>query len=230
MEHLGDWQAAAVSTLDWWREAGVDVLVEETSRDWLARAAPIEARPVAVPDALPETLAEFLAWRVGAAAPEAAWRGVSIAATGPLDAELMVLVDCPDRGDADCLLSGPAGKLFDRMLGAMGVSRDAVHLAAVCARRPVAGRMPREVEAELQRLARHHLGLLAPRRLLLMGDAAARALLGTEVLRARGRLHTVNHEGGETAAVATFHPRLLLERPAQKADAWKDLQLLMGAR
>jgi DNA polymerase len=28
--------------------------------------------------------------------------------------------------------------------------------------------------------------------------------------------------------VATFHPRLLLERPAQKADAWKDLQLLMG--
>jgi DNA polymerase len=27
--------------------------------------------------------------------------------------------------------------------------------------------------------------------------------------------------------VATFHPRLLLEQPAHKAGAWRDLQLLM---
>jgi hypothetical protein len=28
--------------------------------------------------------------------------------------------------------------------------------------------------------------------------------------------------------VATFHPRFLIEKPAAKAEAWKDLQLLMG--
>jgi len=28
-------------------------------------------------------------------------------------------------------------------------------------------------------------------------------------------------------AVASFHPRFLLERPAAKAEAWKDLQLLI---
>jgi DNA polymerase len=28
--------------------------------------------------------------------------------------------------------------------------------------------------------------------------------------------------------VASYHPRLLRERPAAKAEAWKDLQLLIG--
>ena len=44
----------------------------------------------------------------------------------------------------------------------------------------------------------------------------------------RGRLHGFNHRSGQTGVVASFHPRLLLDRPALKAEAWKDLQLLMG--
>lgn len=209
----------------------MDVLVEDAARDWLAREVPVAAPappPAAVADALPATLADFLAWRAGELAPEAAWRGVSIAASGPADASLMVLVDCPDREDADCLLSGKTGRLFDRMLHAIGLSRDRVHLASVCARRPAAGRMPREVEAALHRVTLHHVGLVAPARLLLLGDGASRAVLGTEVLRARGAPRPVSHDGGDTRAVATFHPRLLLERPAQKAEAWRDLQMLMG--
>ena len=230
-EHIGDWHAAAASTLDWWREAGVDVLVEDHPRDWLAspaRSSPAP-EPVAAVAARPSTLAEFLAWRAGETAPEADWRGATIPASGPLDAKLMVLVDCPDRDDRDGLLGGPAGRLFDRMLAAIGLTREEIHLAAVCAKRPLAGRMPTEVQDELHRLAQHHVALLAPERLLLMGDAASRALTGSEVLRARGDLRVVKHDGSETRAVATFHPRLLLERSAQKADAWRDLQLLMGA-
>ena len=230
-EYPGDWQAAAASTLDWWREAGVDTLVDDAPRDWLAKLTPVATSVPAVADpaALPNVLADFLAWRAGNAAPEARWRGASIAASGPHDANLMVLVDCPDRDDSDCLLSGEAGKLFDRMLAAIGLKRDVVHVAAVCARRPLGGRMPAEVQAELHRLARHHVRLVAPERLLLMGDGAARALLDRQVGAARGSLHSINHERGESRTVATFHPRLLLERPAQKADAWRDLQLLMEA-
>jgi uracil-DNA glycosylase len=229
---VNDWRGAAASALEWWRDAGVDVLVDEAPRNWLARvaAAPAAEAPApAVAEALPTTLAEFLAWRVGEAAPEAAWRGASIAATGPADAALMVLVDCPDRDDRGRLMEGAAGRLFDRMLAAIGTSRDAVHLAAVCARRPLAGRMPVEVREALHRLARHHVGLVAPKRLLLMGDGAANALLGDTVARMRGALRAVNHDAGETAAVATFHPRLLLDQPARKADAWRDLQMLMKA-
>ena len=234
-QHL-DWMSSAASALDWWQEAGVDMLVDDAPRDWLAEpmAAPVAfaapVAPVHLPAAIPEALADFIAWRGGDAVPEVEWRGVSIAATGPADAAIMVLVDCPDKDDgaAGMLMTGATGALFDRMLAAIGLSRDVIHLAAVCAKRPVAGRMPREVEARLAEISRHHIGLVAPKRVLLLGNAASRAILGAEMPGTRGSLHPFNHKRGETGVVASFHPRFLLEKPAAKAEAWKDLQLLMG--
>ena len=242
-----DWREVAASALDWWSDAGVDVLVDDVPRDWLAPEAPAPSliapkqlghAPVTVA-AMPATLEAFMAWRGGADVPEAGWSGISLAATGPGDAAVMVMVDCPDRddGDAGALLAGLPGKLFDRMLAAIGLSRETVHLAAVCARRPSAGRPAREVEARLAEISRHHVGLVAPKRLLLLGDAASRALLGTTVREAQGRLHAFNHKdgqrdatrsAGETQVVASYHPRFLIEKPAAKAEAWKDLQMLIG--
>ncbi|MDZ7281709.1 uracil-DNA glycosylase [Sphingomonas sanguinis] len=234
--------ALAASVLDWWHDAGVDVLVEDNPRDWMApepvRAplvmpgqAPAAALPVAAPaTSLPDTLEAFLVWRLSDAAPEATWDGISLTATGPADAALMVLVDCPDRddGDAGQILSGAPGRLFDRMLAAMGLSRETVHVASVCARRPIAGRTPAGVETRLAEIALHHVGLVAPRGLLLLGNAASRAVLGTELTDARGHSHVIDHKSGKTSVVATFHPRFLIEKPMAKAESWKDLQRVMG--
>lgn len=234
--------ALAASVLDWWHDAGVDVLVEDDPHDWTAsepvRAplvipgqAPAAARPVAAPaTSLPDTLEAFLAWRLSDAAPEATWDGISLTATGPADAALMVLVDCPDRddGDAGQILSGAPGRLFNRMLAAMGLSRETVHVASVCARRPIAGRTPAGVETRLAEIALHHVGLVAPRGLLLLGNAASRAVLGTELTDARGHSHVIDHKSGKTSVVATFHPRFLIEKPMAKAESWKDLQRVMG--
>ena len=229
--HL-DWRATAASALAWWHEAGVDSLVDETPRDWLAVATPVAVPPsIAASDAPPTVMADYLGWRHGTAAPEARWPGSWIPASGPATAALMVLVDCPDRDDGDVLLSGAAGRLFERMLAAIGLTRDAVHLAALCAKRPVAGRLPAETGDRLAELALHHVGLVAPQRLLVMGNAASRAILATDVAAARGRLHALNHKGGtspdrNTDVVATYHPRFLLEKPVAKAGAWADLQML----
>ncbi len=249
-----DWQQAAASVLEWWHDAGVDTLVEDVPRDWFATPEPFllqpqqpgvpasPASPVAVPvsSAMPLVLADFLAWRSGADVPEAGWNGISLAAEGPADATVMVLADCPDRddagegdggpGSAGRLLSGASGRLLDRMLAAIGLTRDEVHVAAVCAKRPTAGRIHREVEDRLAEIARHHIELVAPKRLLLLGNAASRAILGMELQAARGRLHGFSHKVGETGAVASFHPRFLIEKPAAKAEAWKDLQMLMGGQ
>lgn len=228
-----DWTAAAASALDWWHEAGVETLVEDAPRDWFAvptAAVAIAAPALPISAALPATFTEFLDWRCGDAAPEAAWRGVSIAASGPATAEIMILVDCPERDDESggILMSGQVGRLFDRMLASIGLDRSTVHLAAVCAKRPVAGRMPGEIEVRLAEIAQHHVALVAPKRLLLMGNAASRAVLGAESVGLRGRLHGFNHKSGQTGVVASFHPRFLLEKPAAKAEAWKDLQMLIG--
>ena len=56
-----------------------------------------------------------------------------------------------------------------------------------------------------------------------MGDGPNRALLGKPLTTARGHVHKV--EGVRT--LATFHPRFLLDRPSNKALAWRDLLLLM---
>ena len=239
-----DWHSAATSAIEWWIDAGVDASVGEMPRDWLtAVAAPArpaadrspgavvaEAPPVA---ALPDTLDAFLAWRTGDDAPEATWPGAMITAQGPVDAPLLVLVDVPEReDDAGTLLGGAAGRLFDRMLAAIGQSRATIHLVAVCAKRPVTGRIAPDIEERLGEIARHHIALAAPKRVLLLGNAPSRALLGADVAPARESLRVVNLTGGNKAAtveaVASFHPRFLLERPAQKAEAWRDLQLLIG--
>lgn len=235
--------AQAASILDWWHDAGVDLLVEDTPRDWMAPEParplalnPAAATPIIVPATpqpvthLPDTLEAFLAWRLSEAAPEQAWDGISLTASGPADAALMVLVDCPDRddGEAGQILSGTPGRLFDRMLAAIGHSRETVHLAAVCARRPLAGRTPAGLEARLAEIALHHVGLVRPRGLLLLGNAASRAVLGTELTSARGHSHPIDHKSGKSRAVASFHPRFLIEKPMAKAESWKDLQMLMG--
>ncbi|MEG3090930.1 uracil-DNA glycosylase [Sphingomonas sp. PB1R3] len=237
--------ALVASALDWWHDAGVDLLVEDEPRDWMAPepSRPAVFAPTAIspkPGAgivapapatqLPDTLEAFLAWRLSDAAPEAGWDGVSLTAVGPADARLMVLVDCPDRDDAEAgqILSGAPGRLFDRMLAAIGLSRDAVHIASVCTRRPLAGRAPADLDTRLGEIALHHVGLVAPRSLLLLGNAASRAVLGTELMTARGHSHPVDHKSGKTNAVASFHPRFLIEKPMAKAESWKDLQRVMG--
>jgi len=78
----------------------------------------------------------------------------------------------------------------------------------------------REACAEI---ARKHVKLARPKRLLLLGDGPAQALLGKTVAQARGHAHKI--QGVRT--VATFHPRFLIQNPARKAEAWKDLLLLM---
>lgn len=236
-----DWNRLAASALEWWRDAGVDTPVDDAPRDWLAplpapTQSPASVVPTArsvLPEALPGTLDAFLAYRSGADAPEADWAGTRIATSGPAHAALMILVDCPEKDDRECLMDGAVGRLFDRMLAAIGQSRETVHLAAVAHARPLAGRLPRETQERLATLALHHVALVGPKRLILMGDAASRAICGMDVRESRGRLQPLNHRSGQSAAVttdivSTYHPRLLIERPALKAETWRDLQLAIG--
>jgi uracil-DNA glycosylase family 4 len=236
-----DWRAEAASALEWWRDAGVDMLVDEAPRDWTAReAAPAATASAGQPAALaepepeaplPATLEAFIDWRFGSGAPEASWGEPIVAPGGNPAAPLMVITDLPEfEGEAPGLLGGPAGRLFDRMLAAIGLDRDSVYFAPLCAARPITGQVPREAEARLGELMRHHIALAAPQKLLLLGQTVSRSVIGAEAGLRRGRLESVNQENGQSLVVATFHPRFLLTRPAAKADAWKDLQLLLGGQ
>ncbi|MBN8814836.1 MAG: uracil-DNA glycosylase [Sphingomonas sp.] len=231
-----DWRASVASTLEWWRDAGVDCEIDDAPRDWLARMPSPDKSPAVVQDApveapkLPDTLAEFVAWRVGPSAPESGWPGQALGVQGDAASGLMIVADMPDREDdgAGVLLSGSAGRLFDRMLAAIGRDRALTYLTALAVKRPPAGRVTTDAGQKLEALIRHHIALAAPKRILALGNAASRAITGMDVADARGSLRVVSHDGGTSEVVASFHPRFLLERPAAKADAWKDLRLLIG--
>lgn len=240
IEGATDWREAMASALAWWQDAGVDIVVDEAPRDWTARegATPESQAPrapepaVEIETPLPATLEAFVDWRFGGDAPEQAWGEPVVHAMGDPAASLMIVTDMPEPGDCDvgALLSGDAGRLFDRMLKAIGRERGSVYLVSLCIARPITGLVPREAEARLAQLARHHVALAAPRQLLLLGQTVSRAILGADAGHGRGRLQPVNYHNGQSDAVATFHPRFLLNKPAAKADAWKDLQLLIGGQ
>lgn len=224
-----DWAANARAVLDWWSDAGVDVLVDDAPRDWLAKAPPAPpppdvTAPAIVAAALPDTLDAFLAWRTGDAAPEGARPGAILALGDPAAALAVVI----DFGDGPNLLSDAAGRLFDRMMAAIGQSRESIYLMVLTTERPLGDQLPAEGLGELGRLGRHHLTLTGAKSLLVMGQAASRAITGTDDRGVQGNLRAVNLNGSEIPVLSTLHPRFLLRQPAMKAEAWKDLQLLMG--
>jgi uracil-DNA glycosylase family 4 len=231
-----DVRAGALSAIGWWLEAGVDTMVDEAPRDWLravppAAPAPMPATPVLVPepDPLPATIAAMHARLLDPALIPSA-PGAALAPVGDTASGLMLLADMPEPDDAAAgqLLSGDAGRLLDRMLGAIGRDRASAYIATMAPVRPAGGRVPPALADELARLALHHVALAQPRMLLLLGDGPCRALLGIGLAEARGRIHDLNHRGGTVAAVATFPPRYLLREQGAKAKAWQDLRLLLG--
>ena len=82
------------------------------------------------------------------------------------------------------------------MLAAIGRSRETIYLAPFSPIRPPAGRIDPAGVRMLAEIARHHIGLAAPKALLLFGDTCARALLGMPMTAARGRWHELETPDG----------------------------------
>ena len=226
--------AQAASTLAWWLEMGVDIAVQDQPRDWLAPTPP-KAIPTAPSDPTAEpnvaqpshqTLAELQDWlALSTQLPLASATARRILPHGPEHAPIMLLSDAPTLEDlaAGQPIGGESWALTVRMLAAIGIKADDAYVASLtCFHTP--GQRLRDGElAECAELARRHIALAKPERLILFGDTPARALLGKPLTSARSHLHKI--EG--VPAVVTFHPRHLLKRTADKALAWRDLLLLM---
>jgi uracil-DNA glycosylase len=226
--------AEARSALAWWLDAGVDVAIQEEPRNWLKPPAPpAPAKTVPGPPPPPnveqvshETLVELQQWLASSATlPLASTTARRILPHGPEQAAVMLLSDAPSLDDfaAGQPIGGESWELAQRMLSAIGIPADQAYSASLsCFHAPGTRMSPTDREA-CAAIARRHIHLVKPRRLLLFGDGPAQALLGKPLPQARGHVHKV--EGVRT--VATFHPRQLINQPSNKALAWKDLLLLM---
>jgi DNA polymerase len=215
------------STVDWWAQAGVDEAIDERPRDWLT--PPARAVAALKTQTLPGDLAALHALLAsGDIAPKAAPPSRRVAPSGDPAAALMVIADMPDPGDEGrTLFAGETARLFDAMMAAIGLDRTSLYLAPLSPWRMPGGRIDPRAGEPLAALMRHHIALAGPRALLILGDEAARALIG-ETGATNPSLRAINHAGGTVPAIVTFHPRTLRRAPAAKPIAWAALRLLTG--
>jgi uracil-DNA glycosylase family 4 len=158
-----------------------------------------------------------------------AGRHTIVFADGDANARLMFVGEGPgaDEDVQGLPFVGKSGQLLNNMIGAMGLKREQVYIANIVKCRPPSNRAPEPVEANTctQFLVRQ-MDVVRPEVVVALGATAAMYLLGVKQSLAslRGRFHEVR---GVKCAV-TYHPAFLLRDPRQKAEAWKDLQMVMA--
>jgi len=147
---------------------------------------------------------------------------------GAPQARLMIIGEAPGRDEdiAGKPFVGPAGRLLDKMLAAIGMSEADAHITNIVYWRPPGNRTPTAGEALVCRpFLERQIELVAPERLVLLGGAAAKNLLDTPegIMRIRGTWRALAVAGREIPAMATLHPAYLLRTPAAKRLAWRDV-------
>ncbi len=247
--------------LEWYAAVGVDIAIGEEPVDRTQRPPPVSA-PIseAIAEAPQPPFAAMSAATVGEsersarAAAEAAetmdelrqalsrFEGCNLRHTatnlvfadGNPAARVMLVGEAPGR-DEDIQgvpFVGRSGHLLDRMLAAIGLSRESAYIANVVPWRPPGNRTPTPQEtAACRPFIERQIALCDPDFLICLGNASARELLNTTegILRSRGRWR--QYDGGKRTirAMAMLHPAYLLRQPLHKRFAWRDMLALAEA-
>jgi uracil-DNA glycosylase len=243
---------AAAALLRWYAEMGVDTVTGHVPTGRLnapapetvapqarpAAAAPPEAAPIAAPSpgaeratniaanckSLDELRAAMDAFD-GCALKQGASQ--TVFADGTPGSDIMLIGEAPGREEdrQGKPFVGRSGQLLDRMLAALGLTRDQVYIANILPWRPPLNRKPDlgEIEMCLPFLLRH-IELAAPKVIIALGGTAAQHLLGESrgIMALRGKWHELRAGKLNLPVMPTLHPAYLLRTPAQKRQAWND--------
>ena len=123
---------------------------------------------------------------------------------------------------------GVSGRLLDRMLATIGLTRAEFWITNCLFWRPPGNRTPSPQEVAIcQPFLERALEFIQPEIVLFVGGIAARSLLNRDegVTRLRGKFRTWQPEWSQVPieTLVTFHPAYLLRNPAQKKLVWRDL-------
>jgi DNA polymerase len=153
-----------------------------------------------------------------------------------VESPVLFVEEAPSPGqDADGhIAAGDAAELFEKILKAMGLTREQVFVvhAVRCLPPRLAGderhRKPLSEEVDACRAhLRELVRLIRPRVIVALGSSAARGILRTQEPVAR--LRSQWREWGGIPVMATFHPSYLIENKdlAIKRKVWEDLLQVM---
>lgn len=118
---------------------------------------------------------------------------------------------------------GRAGQLLDKIVAAIGLSREDVYIANIVKCRPPLNRTPERDEVETcEPFLFRQLMLIRPRVIVALGSPAFQCLLRTKesITRSRGEWR----EWNGIKVMPTFHPAFLLRSPDKKREVWEDMK------
>lgn len=129
---------------------------------------------------------------------------------------------------------GRAGQLLDKMIVAMGLTRESVYICNILKTRPPNNATPTMAEMELcLPYLLEQVSIVRPEAIVTLGKAATQAVLNSSEAmgRMRGRWHESPplSQGGSIPVMPTYHPAFLLRQhtPENRAKVWSDLRQVM---
>ncbi len=242
-----------IRLLKWFLLSGVTENIGETPVNRFARKAPVIVPPTPttapVKTTAPEEPTTLLAAQAAATADtlealRAAVNGFdacplkktaahTFTGTGVTEKpKVLCLIESPKADDerSGQFLSGEAGTLLQKMLGAIGLSTtDNTYVAPLIPWRLPGDRKPTDAEiAACVPFAKRLIELLQPDYLLVLGAIPAKVFLNVgSVAQGRGKMHAYSLSDGSTVpALITFSPDVLMKNATYKRSAWEDLQRL----
>ncbi len=139
---------------------------------------------------------------------------------GPGNAEILLIGEAPGRDEdhAGRPFVGRAGSILDRCLEEAGIERGQVFITNAVKCRPPKNRRPKKDEIEACRpYLEAQIGLVQPKVVILMGNAATKAVLEMEgVTSLRGQVY-------RDLFLITFHPAAVLRNGNLKGALVLDL-------
>ncbi len=233
--------AAGIERVVFDRDHERSVLLEEEP------VAPTESEPVAVAEvetavpAITDSLeTKFPAWTGSELLPLAAeilacqrcslaeTRTQAVPSVGHPKAKLVFVGEAPgaEEDKQGIPFVGRGGQLLDKILAAIDLSREDVHILNILKCRPPGNRNPAPDEIVACRpFLERQLEILEPKIIVALGLFAGQWLTGKKVSLTKLR-ETGPHEYAGITVFATYHPAALLRNPNWKRPAWVDFQAI----
>ena len=150
---------------------------------------------------------------------------------GNINSKIMIVGEGPGAQE-DALgkpFIGRAGKLLDKMLESINLSRQKIYISNIVNYRPPENRRPTDSEiARYLPYIQKHIEIINPKILVLFGSTALNALIGNEEIISKVRGKWIQKTIGiiQPWVIVSFHPAFLMRQPQQKKLAWVDLKMI----
>lgn len=146
---------------------------------------------------------------------------------GNRNADLMFIGEAPGENEdlTGTPFVGRAGKLFDKYLEAVGISRDDVYIANMLKCRPPKNRDPLPSEQDMCiEYLRDQIRLIKPKMIVCLGRISAMRLIDPnfKILKEHGKWY----KKGNFEMTAVYHPSLLLRDPHKKEGMLTDMKMI----